>query len=483
MMNTDFLKGERWFQHKGDRIAAVEKFDRIPLTDSHVLGIFKVTLAAAGTEFYLIPEDADKGDFCSMNEPEILKAISSLLSDGHEIKTTRGTLFVDKIGQWEMGGEAASFEAIAANSTNSLILCKKNGRPRLVVKLLRRLAEGENIEASIGKFLSTRTSFRNSPTFRGGAIYRTDDGQSYHIATIFDHVENEGNAWEWTARWLASFMEEGLRTRPVFNPEFLNGRLPLYGRNAKKMGEVLASLHIALASGMDDEFTKKPVRREDIEDWKKSWLAQADRVFTLLKRLETKNPDVAAVVEKENTVRKIFMEADGPLLDLGWKIRQHGDFHLGQVLVSNESFFIIDFEGEPLKSCGERTISHPALKDVAGMLRSFSYASFAACLEAKKRDDNSRTQGEIFNACKKWEEFATVAFLDGYCDRLSENGADFVPISRRHVFDNVLKILMLDKALYEIEYEIRSRPDWLAIPLGGIKKILENPDESRNFHK
>jgi len=145
------------------------------------------------------------------------------------------------------------------------------------------------------------------------------------------------------------------------------------------------------------------------------------------------------------------------------RIRIHGDYHLGQVLYTGRDFVIIDFEGEPARPLSERKIKRPALRDVAGMLRSFHYAAYTHVFE---QDDPA----DQFAWANLWYERVCSAFLDSYLERA--NGASFVPDTKREL-DVLLPALLLEKAVYELLYEINNRPDWLRVPLLGVTQLVE----------
>lgn len=363
-----------------------------------------------------------------------------------------------------------SFRDISGNSSNT-ILCRNEGRAsQQIIKVMRRLLVGENVESSINRHLFTNTNFRASPRFRGSAIYRTHRAECYCIANLFDFQANEGSAWEWCQNWLASFIGDCIKAPSLISESAIIQRFERTHLFIEKMGRMLANLHMALSSG-PSPFIGEPIEVGDARAFRETWNMQLERVLAVASHAHA-NTGADIVIAGLGCVEAIFDEAAECFSDLPLKIRQHGDFHLGQVLVDGDSCFIIDYEGEPLKSLNERTVLYPPFKDLAGMLRSFSYAAFAAFFDAKKRYEDI-LDCKILDVCKTWEKLACSSFYEGWHRRLKECSASFLPPDGSKTLDIVLRAFMLDKVLYELEYEINNRPSWLAIPINGVKEILE----------
>jgi maltose alpha-D-glucosyltransferase/alpha-amylase len=202
----------------------------------------------------------------------------------------------------------------------------------------------------------------------------------------------------------------------------------------------------------------------------------AARVFDDLKENLARLPD--EIVDQAGLVlshRRQLLErlrkveaADAGTLDGGtMKIRIHGDYHLGQVLCVDNDYVILDFEGEPARSLAERRAKYPALKDVAGMLRSFSYAAYGGLLNytARHAGDFEKLEGWA----ELWEKWVSGIFLGAYCK--TAEGAGFLPADPAH-FAQLLEVFLLDKALYELRYEMNNRPAWVRIPLRGILGLV-----------
>ena len=150
------------------------------------------------------------------------------------------------------------------------------------------------------------------------------------------------------------------------------------------------------------------------------------------------------------------------------KIRHHGDFHLGQMLTVRDDVFIIDFEGEPRRSVADRRQKAPAARDVAGLIRSIDYSVTAALDRALKSTPDEK--GNVSRALDGWREHSVAAFLDAY--RRSLNSDPRLWPQSPQEADRLLDFFLLEKAFYEIEYELAHRPDWLRVPLAGTWRIL-----------
>jgi trehalose synthase-fused probable maltokinase len=319
----------------------------------------------------------------------------------------------------------------------------------LVFKLFRRLDAGENPELEVGRFLATRTTFRDMPMLRGSVTYVSPRGAPSTVGVLQDWIESRGDGW--------SHVLSLLRQRPPGRQELEED---LFG-----LGRTTAAFHAALASDpADAAFAPEPVTAADVEKWASGLQACAARVVDLVERGHAAWHDEAQRLGRSlvDRRREAGVLARAPGIDGArarfHKIRLHGDFHLGQTLRTADGFVLIDFEGEPARSLQERRLKHCALKDVAGMLRSFDYAVATADEQTRGRDADDLSGG------------LRSAFLDGYfsstataCPFLPENRA--VATAWIHFFE-------AEKALYEVEYELNNRPAWVHIPLRGLLQIL-----------
>ncbi len=317
-------------------------------------------------------------------------------------------------------------------------------------KLLRRKEAGENPELEIGRFLARHGTFRATPALRGSVVHVAASGEASTIGVLQQWVDSRGDGW--------THVRDAVRRvlRGDASPEPLSESMLV-------LGAVTGDLHRALASGSGDPaFDAEPVTATDVVAWRASLASRAGAVVEILRARRAALP-----AEARDLADSILRSADrlgaGPDLPppkgggAFQRIRVHGDYHLGQTLRTAEGFILFDFEGEPARPLEERRRKHCAAKDVAGMLRSLDYV-----VEAARRDDPKAT-GDA--------PPLRDAYLEGYRSRTTGASAPFVPADPE-ARDAWTRFFELDKALYEIEYEANHRPDWIVIPLRGVRRIL-----------
>ena len=231
-------------------------------------------------------------------------------------------------------------------------------------------------------------------------------------------------------------------------------------------------MHLALA-GSDEfaDFRPEPVRPKDVQRWIEDVVARAERVFDILKqRRDTLKEADRQLVDQALAQRATLRDRLNALLPQtidGLNIRHHGDFHLGQMLIVKDDIFIIDFEGEPRRPLAERRRKAPAARDVAGLIRSIDYSATAALERALKVAPDEH--GKLGAALSEWRDRSAAAFLATYREVMTNQRlwpAD------PHAAGQMLNFFLLEKAFYEIEYELAHRPDWLRVPLTGMLRIL-----------
>jgi maltose alpha-D-glucosyltransferase/alpha-amylase len=447
----------RWFQQKGSKIVSVDVVDYADMGGGAYLCICEAIFKDASPSRYAVVLLAD-GSICEMSDPRFIGPFIKSMAGGADMRMKGGSVVFDKASSSPCG-VATSFEALDASSSNTIVVCKDGGRPVSIIKFIRRLHSGPNVEAEIGRHLARTKAFDGAPQFLSGVEYKVG-GDACQLANVFRYIQNDGSAWEWTQKFLSSSLSSASAKDAAAE----------YGRRSRGMGDMLAALHIALAKD-GEGFGILGVGEGDVNAWRRGWIAQLERSLGFMRKSKLDDADLKKALSYSGAIRSMFEDASSVFMRMGAKIRQHGDFHLGQVLVSGERFYVIDFEGEPLKPYGERAIHYPALKDVAGMVRSFSYASYAAYFGAEANAAAGRA--EVLSFCKACENEAKGQFLSAYFDRLRAEGAKFLPLEDEGTIGKALDVLVMEKALYELEYEINNRPDWLRIPLTGILKIME----------
>ena len=323
----------------------------------------------------------------------------------------------------------------------------------LVLKTLRRPQPGLNPDLEITRFLTTRTPFRHVPRLAGWVEYEGPDGPAT-LAVLQEFVANAGDGW----RHVVTTLRDRLTAAP--DPP---GPDPLIG-DLGRLGAITGGLHAALASdGTDPDFAPEPITREDVARWTAD--IRRDLEAARVQGLLGNDPELADPARSGDARTLRSLEA----LVGTVKIRSHGDYHLGQVLKTADGFAVIDFEGEPARPLAERRAKQSALRDVAGMLRSLDYAAHAVAFEltaVERPAALARLMG--------WETEARRAFLTGYRDVAGASPAALIPRSEAALIE-ACAAFELEKACYELRYERDNRPDWIAIPLAGVRRILLTP--------
>jgi maltose alpha-D-glucosyltransferase/alpha-amylase len=349
-------------------------------------------------------------------------------------------------------------EALTTNTTITL-------GSRLLLKVYRRLRAGPAPELEVGRFLTEVARFPHSVPLAGAVEHVAPDGGVTTLALLQAYVANQGDGWTYTVNYLTRYLE----TRPegeTAPPADAHGA---YLALVETLATRTAQLHgaFALATG-DADFDPEPAGEQDFASWKDRVREEARAAFHLLER---RLPELAAPVAE--AARALLARGGDVLESVGHcpaprapllKTRHHGDYHLGQVLLRQNDFVIIDFEGEPTRPVAERRQKHSPLRDVAGMLRSFDYAQWAALRHAAKSPaDHAR----LLALAAAWQAEARRAFLAAYAAASRDTGIyeSFGDVA------GLLRLFEIEKALYELHYEINNRPDWLHVPLQGIHAL------------
>jgi maltose alpha-D-glucosyltransferase/alpha-amylase len=294
------------------------------------------------------------------------------------------------------------------------------------------------------------------------------------LALLQGYVENQGDGWTYTLEYLNRFLEEHQSPAAPQAPpaESHGGYLAL----VQVLGRRTAELHRALATRTGDPaFDPEPIERADLQSWTQRVREEAGAALDLLERrrdtlAEGVRVQADAVLRARQDILK-RIDAMAPQQVRAVKIRHHGDYHLGQVLLTRNDFTITDFEGEPSRSLEERRRKHSPLRDVAGMLRSFNYARYSALARVA-----AQRPGQVATAesdCAEWETEAKRVFLIGYEEAAFESGLFESAEEARAL----IELFALEKATYELRYELENRPDWLHVPLRGIAELAGPPPE------
>jgi maltose alpha-D-glucosyltransferase/alpha-amylase len=364
---------------------------------------------------------------------------------------------------------------------------------RLILKLFRRVADGVNPDLELGRFLTEKTSFTHIAPVAGALEYRSHTGASSTVGILHGFVPHRGDAWAYTLEALDRYFAAArarqreehavVPHQPLLTladgdvPPLAGALIGPYLASARLLGQRTAELHRALASDPEDlRFAPEPLTAEYQDALAQSMRALATEALRLLRQ---RLPDLPAAAREEArevlaleaaVMGAVQAVAQQPLTAL--RTRTHGDYHLGQVLYTGDDFIITDFEGEPARPLRERQRKHSPLKDVAGMLRSFHYAAYAGLFHQGNQGVSSPAEAPTaFEPwAQMWYTWVSTVFLQAY---LVDAGAASVLPPTRDECQGLLAAYLLEKAVYELSYELNNRPDWVRIPLQGIRQLCE----------
>lgn len=523
-----YMRARRWFRSKSRRIKSVSLHDSLPLgigAGEATMAIFNVDFTDGESERYLLPlalapAHGEEQERITRDMPQAVIATvrdpgsddgqpELLLYDAlYDTSVTRGLL--DAIGNRRRingrggqlaasptkafrrlrgSGELTAVPARAEQSNTSIAFGE-----RLVLKLFRRLDEGINPDVEISQAL-TDAGFGQVPALAGWLAYRSR-GEPAAVGVLQEYVTNQGDAWQYTLDQLGAFYERAAASEAdapasaVDVPALLEAAsdepsdevrelTAPYLDAAWLLGVRTAELHRALAGTDEPAFAPEPFNPFYQRSLFQNMRNQASDALALLeKRIGSIDPELRASARRAAGMRDEVMSRLRRLLGQpidASRIRIHGDFHAGQVLGTGRDFVIIDFEGEPGRPLSERRHKRTALIDVAGMLRSFHYAAYGTLLservgDAIRPEDVTRLEPWA----RFWYRWAAATYLRGYLTEARHEV--FVPRSDA-ALAGLLEAAMINKVLYELNYELNNRPDWLAVPLRGLFELLGQADE------
>ncbi|MFW6254878.1 MAG: putative maltokinase, partial [Chitinivibrionales bacterium] len=373
----------------------------------------------------------------------------------------------------------------AEQSNTSIVYGEK-----LFMKLYRRLDEGTNPELEVMRFLSDRAGYTHIPPYAGALEYRRNTGEPVTVALLQGFVENAGNAWTYTLDMMVRYFEQVLQRKEELvevtrrYPSMLDVTLDdvptilreiigeLYLEQTALLGRRTAEMHLALGSSRSvASFAPEPFTLLYQRSMYQSMQSLVRRTFQMFSRSTRQLPEsirsrANTILGQESKILTIMKQITGKKIP-AMKIRIHGDYHLGQVLYTGKDFVIMDFEGEPARALSERKLKHSPFKDVAGMIRSYHYAGFGSLFlnTAFRPEDIEVLQQWI----EPWYHYTAGIFLRSYLDTVQD--APFVPDNRQDL-EPLLQVYLLEKAVYELGYELNNRPDWVSIPLKGIDDVI-----------
>ncbi len=526
-----YVQSQRWFRDKARGIRSVSIVDTVavggPAGPGDASGaathpppqvvMLRVELTEGSPETYVLPltwstgarsEDLDRfhpeavvADLYIGGEPGVLhdamwdpqfcRALLELAGRRRRVRGRTGQL----TGNPTAGGRRM-LSAVGPDVTPGVLPGDQSNTSVLfdehvVMKLVRHVQRGTHPSVELGRFLAERVRFPHAPAFAGSIEHHLPDGRDSEPATIVTVEEfraNEGDGWSYVVDAVRHGLEQALARhedgRPARGP-LTGDRLlahvdraapddPLVAPHhewASVLGERTAQMHLALAgSSTDPAFTPEALTAIDRQTMSQSARSLLRRTLRQARASEHRSDAVQQVLEAEPQIVAALRPITTSRVDTQ-RIRCHGDLHLGQVLWTGKDFVIIDFEGEPARSLSYRRLKRPALLDVAGMIRSFHYAACAAAIPLEREIATSSEPDALEPLVDLWFRSVSGIFLDAYLQ--AAGTAAFVPPADQ--IPLLLDFLLLDKAIYELGYELNSRPEWADIPARGILALLRGP--------
>lgn len=497
-----YLLSHRWFGGKTRPISAVTVVDFLPVPRPEApaaIVLARVAYAEGAAETYAVPLiECAKSDTAGGEEKPA--AILTVTLRGDEQRTFRDALsdrmfleivfetlasagrFTGTSGEYA-GVPTSALEtlrrAAAGHLEPSVMKAEQSNTSVLygrtfVLKFFRHIEQGLNPDFEIGEFLMRRVGFSHVPPTAGAYEYRHPGAPVATAALLQGFVANQGDAWQHTLAILSAYFDR-INHATTSSPEEAEQWLGDDVSSAGLLGCRTAELHLALTSAPDDpDFAPEPYTPSYQRGLQEAMSGLARETFAMLRR---RAPDLPAALrssaervleDEEQLLSRYHMLGERRLS--GRLIRIHGDLHLGQVLWTGDDFVFIDFEGEPARSLAERRAKYSPIRDVAGMIRSFHYAAFAA-LFARLGEAGAAAPrfAALVPFANAWYRSVSGEFLRRY--RETARGADFLPADSDE-FNAVLELWLLDKAVYELKYELNHRLGWVAIPLEGITGLL-----------
>ncbi len=503
----NYIVNQRWYGGKSSQLKYIElvEYFKIQQDGEVYFGlILEVNFVEAFYQHYFLPiAFVTDEDFAKENRilPIEINNQSGYIIDATHLEAFRKLVF-ERIATAEPKDttkvqyhKSHSFKNLTYESSRFMGLEQSNTslvyNEKYVLKFFRRIFADKNPDYEMSRFLSEKKEFKNTPAYLGSINLVDSNSANITIGLMQKMITNEGDAWEYMLKELHKVFS---------NIEYKNiniDALPntvLYQRlkikdvpaeiidwaglniftQVRTMAKRTAEMHIALGSEFEETAFTPAHYNNDYTVWLKNKMLYQfqNRLNTIennLHKLEGIALDLAhEFLEKKNLIRKRFLDFDWTKLK-GERIRIHGDYHLGQILVKSNDFYILDFEGEPESTIRDRTVKQPPLKDVAGLFRSFHYAIYANVFNNKEQYKASLEQ--LFKASEILYRYITGLFLGTYVTE-TQNANLNLGYNQERIF--ILKYCLLEKAIYELGYELNSRPQWAAIPLKGISNIINH---------
>lgn len=503
----DYIVKQRWYGGKASQLKYIElaEYFRIQRREEMYFGlILEINFQEAFYQHYFLPiafvtdENFAKDDrilpiTISGNKGHIIDAVhleafrrvvferilTAVPNDKTPVQYHKSERFKD------VNYESSRFMGLEQSNTSIVY------NDRFVIKFFRRIYANKNPDYEMSRFLSEVKEFKNTPSYLGSINIIDSEHSFITIGLMQELVTNDGDAWEYMLKQLDQvFLNlsqkriqiDALPATELFlrltindlPPELIDWvGLHLFLK-IQTLAKRTAEMHIALGSEFEDTSFTPTHFNGDYEVWLKNRLLyQFQNRLNLIENNLHKLNGLALelaneFLDKKNSIRKRFVDFDWTKLK-GERIRVHGDYHLGQILVKDDDFYILDFEGEPESTIRDRKVKQPPLKDVAGLFRSFHYAIYATIFNNSER--YQQQQEDLFKAGELLYRYIIGLFLGTYTQQIQDANLN-IGYNQERIF--LLKYSLLEKAVYELGYELNSRPQWAVIPLKGISNIINH---------
>ncbi len=472
-----FLKKARWFIQKSLTIQHTKIRCMLNLASSILCIIEVFYLEKKETELYFLPisymakgeseprdvlatikYDSKEGYlYDAIHDDEFRISLYSFMYNQRK-SSSNGSMLIPYMQKKLDKEQGQNAKTLYEDQSNSSILYGN----KYFLKIYRRLEDGTLPDVEIERFLTQKAKFASIPPYLGHIDWKVDDKLTTTIALLQEFIPNEGSLWNYTCDLLAQYYERVLTIKEGENPI---GAISI--ELAELIGRRTAEMHMALSSNTyDPDFKPEPFSYLTQRSVYQSIRSSIRLSFSTLRNRINKIPDgikelAKEVLKKEGAIIKYL----GKLVEKPYSlnlIRIHGDYHLGQILYTGKDCIIIDFEGEPLQSFSFRRRKRSCLRDIAGMLRSFHYAAYKTLLFSPSI--TVEMQEKLEKWAELWYDKVSYAFLNSYYQGI---GKDLIPEDEKERA-YFLKVFTLNKALYELSYELNARPELLIIPLKGI---------------
>ncbi len=500
-----YIVKKRWYGGKASKLKYIElaEYFRIQQHEEVYYGlILEVNFQEAFYQHYFLPiAFVTDENFAQENRilPVSIEHQKGYIIDAAHLEAFRKLVFeriltAEPIDKTKVRyHKNALFENIAYESSRFMGVEQSNTsivyNEKYVLKFFRRIYVDRNPDYEMSRFLSEISDYKNTPIYLGSINVIDSDQSTLTIALMQEMVENEGDAWDYILKEVhkvfmnLEFKNINIKQLPKATPferleitDVSPEIIDWIGLNLFHKTQVLAKrtaeMHIALGSEFTDTAFEPTHFNGDYEVWLKNRLLyqfqnRLNTVENNLHKLKGMALDLANdFLARKNEIRKRFVDFDWTKLK-GLRIRIHGDYHLGQILVQNDDFYIIDFEGEPESTIRDRKVKQPPLKDVAGLFRSYHYAIYSSIFNNK--DLYKESQEELFEAGEILYNYIINVFLGTYVALIKKANLN-IGYKEERIF--LLQYSLLEKAVYELGYELNSRPQWAVIPLKGISNII-----------